>query len=213
MLLLLDLDNTLVDRDGAFRHWAERFVSEHGGGAPELEALIHADAGGYSPRLDVAEQAKASLNVQEPLETIVEHMKAGVIELIHCYDGVLSELALAKSGGARLVIVTNGSSAQQRSKIAQCALDAAVDAIIVSEEVGFKKPHLAIFERALEQGVGAGPVWMVGDNPAVDVAGARAAGIATGWVSHGKKWPEPWEPDIVGETTAEVLREVRAQQR
>ncbi|MGV8882269.1 MAG: HAD family hydrolase [Rhodoglobus sp.] len=209
MLLLLDLDNTLIDRDGAFRQWAERVVSDHGGGAPELEAIVQADAGGYSPRLDVAELAKASLRMPEPLDAIVEHMKAGVVELIRCYDGVLRELALAKSDGARLVIVTNGSSSQQRGKIARSGLESAVDAVVVSEEVRSKKPNAAIFERALEDRVGAEAVWMVGDNPAVDIAGARAVGIATGWVSHTKKWAEPWVPDIVGETTVDVLREVR----
>ena len=209
MLLLLDLDNTLIDRDGAFRQWAERVVSEHGGGAPELEALIHADAGGYGPRLEVAEQARASLHLPDSVDVIVEHMKAGVVDLIRCYEGVLTELALAKSNGARLAIVTNGSSTQQRSKITRCGLEEVVDAIVVSEEVRSKKPSAAIFERALKHRVGAQAVWMVGDNPAVDIAGARALGIATGWVRHTKTWPEPWEPDIVGETTVEVLREVR----
>ena len=212
MLLLLDLDNTLIDRDGAFRQWAEQIVAEHGGGALELEALIQADAGGYSPRLVVAEQAKASLDLPESLDVIVEHMKAGVVDLIRCYEGVLTELTLAKNNGARLVIVTNGSSTQQRSKIARSGLDAVVDAIVVSEEVRSKKPSAAIFEHALEHRVGAEAVWMVGDNPAVDIAGARAVGIATGWVGHTKKWAEPWEPDIVGETTVDVLREVRAWQ-
>src|SRR4051794_40958314 len=90
MLLLLDLDNTLIDRDGAFRQWAEQLVAEHGGGALELEALIQADAGGYSPRLVVAEQAKASLDLPESLDVIVEHMKAGVVDLIRCYEGVMT---------------------------------------------------------------------------------------------------------------------------
>jgi HAD superfamily hydrolase (TIGR01662 family) len=148
--------------------------------------------------------------VVAPLEAIVEHMKAGVVDLIRCYEGVQTELALAKSNGVRLVIVTNGSSAQQRSKIARCGLDAVVDAIVVSEEARSKKPSAAMFERALKHRVGAEAVWMVGDNPAVDIAGARASGIATGWVSHNKKWTELWEPDIVGESTVEVLREVRA---
>lgn len=47
---------------------------------------------------------------------------------------------------------------------------------------------------------------MVGDHPSADLEGGRAAGYATGWVSHGKPWPLPWEPTISAPTTRELLR-------
>jgi len=45
------------------------------------------------------------------------------------------------------------------------------------------KPHSPIFEMALERlGCAAGEAAMVGDNLVTDVAGGRAAGMATVWV-------------------------------
>jgi putative hydrolase of the HAD superfamily len=50
--------------------------------------------------------------------------------------------------------------------------------VVVSSRVGYDKPHTGIFEHALERaGVSGSEAVHVGDNPATDVAGARAAGI------------------------------------
>ena len=50
--------------------------------------------------------------------------------------------------------------------------------VVASSRVGYDKPHAGIFEHALElAGVPGSEAVHVGDNPATDVAGARAAGI------------------------------------
>jgi putative hydrolase of the HAD superfamily len=49
-LLLVDLDNTLVDRAGAFARWAREFASAHGGGAADVQWLVTADRDGLFPR-------------------------------------------------------------------------------------------------------------------------------------------------------------------
>jgi putative hydrolase of the HAD superfamily len=50
--------------------------------------------------------------------------------------------------------------------------------IVVSSRVGYDKPHPAIFRHALDlAGADASEAVHVGDNPATDVGGARAAGI------------------------------------
>lgn len=55
-----------------------------------------------------------------------------------------------------------------------------VDAVVLSCEVGKRKPHRAIFERALEElGVEAAETLHVGDRVYHDVGGAAALGIAT----------------------------------
>ncbi|WP_158711577.1 HAD family hydrolase [Streptomyces xylophagus] len=50
-------------------------------------------------------------------------------------------------------------------------------AVVNSSLVGWEKPHRRIFEVALERAGYPERVWMVGDNPVADVAGARAVGI------------------------------------
>ncbi|HEX4323243.1 MAG TPA: HAD family hydrolase [Gaiellaceae bacterium] len=52
-----------------------------------------------------------------------------------------------------------------------------VDHIVTSAATGYEKPHPEAFRLALELCGAPNEVWMVGDNPAADVAGAEAAGI------------------------------------
>jgi putative hydrolase of the HAD superfamily len=55
-----------------------------------------------------------------------------------------------------------------------------MDAIVLSAEVGKRKPHPAIFERALDElGVEAGDALFVGDRVEADVLGASRVGMAT----------------------------------
>lgn len=46
-----------------------------------------------------------------------------------------------------------------------------------SADMGYEKPHPQVFRNVLAFIRGAKPVWMVGDNPVADVAGAEAVGI------------------------------------
>ena len=50
------------------------------------------------------------------------------------------------------------------------------DAVVTSARVGFEKPHPRLFAAA--RAVSPDPrIWMIGDNPIADVAGARSVGI------------------------------------
>jgi FMN phosphatase YigB (HAD superfamily) len=56
--------------------------------------------------------------------------------------------------------------------------------IVVSDEVGWRKPHPEIFARALARlGVSAAEALFVGDRADIDVVGAQRMGMASGWVN------------------------------
>ncbi len=76
-------------------------------------------------------------------------------------------------------IVTNGFTTMQRAKINTYRLHELVDFCMVSEEVGFHKPDVRIFEHALRRAGNIAPAEaiFVGDNPETDIAGSLAAGI------------------------------------
>ena len=58
------------------------------------------------------------------------------------------------------------------------------DTVIVSDEVGWRKPKAVIFELALRRlGVGPEQALMVGDRADIDVAGAQAVGMAAAWIN------------------------------
>ncbi|OIV39328.1 hypothetical protein BIV57_00315 [Mangrovactinospora gilvigrisea] len=56
-------------------------------------------------------------------------------------------------------------------------LDLHVDAVVNSAVTGYEKPHPEAFRLALAATGHPDRVWMIGDNPAADVAGAHAVGL------------------------------------
>lgn len=209
MIWLLDLDNTLVGRDDAFAAWAADAVSRAGRDASDLAAIVAADQGGHAPKRDVARVIVERLGWDADLDAVVARFRHGILDHVRAYDGVLDALDGLRERGDRVVVVTNGTSAQQRGKIARCAVEPHVDAVVVSDEEGVAKPDPRLLEIALDR-VGAGDadragVWMVGDAAHLDVAAGRAAGVRTAWVSHGRPWSGGDGPDVVGVTTVEAL--------
>ena len=77
-----------------------------------------------------------------------------------------------------LHIITNGFSEVQFVKMKSSGLDKYFDKMITSEEVGHKKPDKRVFDFAFEK-TGAKPESsiMIGDNPEVDIKGAREVGM------------------------------------
>ena len=79
--------------------------------------------------------------------------------------------------------------------------------VIVSEEQGYAKPDPRVYRDALTALGLASPeaVLFVGDNPVTDIAGARAFGMQTAWVSRGRAFPtELVAPDLVIERVTDL---------
>ena len=70
------------------------------------------------------------------------------------------------------------------------------ETIVVSDEVGWRKPKPVIFERALEHlAIRPGEALFVGDRADVDVAGAQAVGMASAWINReASALPEGMKP-------------------
>jgi len=91
--------------------------------------------------------------------------------------GVAEALARFKAAGLRLAVVSNSEGTVARV-LDDLGLLRFLDAVVDSWEVGVSKPDPAIFRSALARlGVAAGDAMMVGDTPASDIDGARAAGL------------------------------------
>lgn len=91
----------------------------------------------------------------------------------------------------RLVVATNAGSnaAEVRKALARVGLDALVDEVVSSSDVGAAKPSPAFFEAALRAAstsgapLAASRAVMVGDSWPNDMAGAKAAGLRTVWLN------------------------------
>jgi putative hydrolase of the HAD superfamily len=90
---------------------------------------------------------------------------------------ILPALALMRSSGYRLVVVSNANGTLRRA-FDRLGLTGAVDVVCDSCEEGIEKPDPRFFQIALERsGAEAATTVHVGDLYHVDVVGARAAGI------------------------------------
>lgn len=92
------------------------------------------------------------------------------------FDDALPVLSRLRDEGWRHVIVSNHVP-ELPELVAQLGLRDLVDEVITSAAVGYDKPHPAIFAVALEVAGSPNQVWMVGDSPTADVAGAEGCQI------------------------------------
>lgn len=94
------------------------------------------------------------------------------------------ELIKNLRGRTRLGVVTNGLVDDQLEKLRICGLDGVFDSVVISAELGVRKPDPAIFETALRQiGSTSADCIMIGDSWKNDVLGARSAGLRAIWIN------------------------------
>ena len=107
--------------------------------------------------------------------------------------------------------MTNGDAGVQERTVERIGLGRHLDACVVSGAVGVRKPDPEIFHRAIAAAGAPGPpVWMVGDGT-VDIAGARAAGVRSIWITRGRRWEAAgFAPDAVAADLDAALELVRA---
>lgn len=89
-----------------------------------------------------------------------------------------------KEKGYRLSVVSNFDHAPTARKLLEkFGIMDFFEHIVISEEVGWRKPHRKIFEFALSRlGKNASDVIFIGDNPEADIMGSSDCGIDSIWV-------------------------------
>ena len=83
-----------------------------------------------------------------------------------------------------------------------------LDGVLLSAEIGFEKPHPALFGAALERTGNPVTRYMIGDNPVADIAGAKQAGIPAILIetATGHPWkPGPVPPDFTCSRLTDIL--------
>ncbi|MFJ8434439.1 HAD-IA family hydrolase [Kitasatospora sp. NPDC094019] len=214
-LLLLDLDNTLLPRDAAFRAWAQDFLLERALPPADVEWLATIDGGGYVPRSTVLSAARRRYGLDESLDRLLAHYRRGINAHIHCPARNLDALRAARAAGWTLGIVSNGNTGPQLEKIRRTGLGPMVDGWVISEEADCLKPDPLIFEIAAQRcgvaptGDWASRTWMVGDHAPADIAGAELAGLRSVWLHHGRPWAEPgYRPTLKAAGLPEAVGQV-----
>jgi len=205
MLLLIDLDNTLVDRRAAYKAWAEsRF------GESEVLWLVEADRDGYEKREALAAKIVARYGGDE--RRMLTDLRAGMVANMAPDPEIAAVLTVAKAAGFVPFVVTNGTVAQQEAKLRRTGLDRLVAGWTISEGAGVRKPDRQIFEiAAAAAGIPLSePGWMIGDSAESDIGGGHTAGLRTAWVALDREWPAElaYRPEVTGATGAAALHAV-----
>jgi putative hydrolase of the HAD superfamily len=113
-------------------------------------------------------------------------------------EGALDLVHQLKQRGLRLAVVSNAEG-QVAQHLEAAGFRGLFETVVDSHLVGVAKPDPAIFRIALERmSLPAERTVFVGDLPAVDVAGARSAGLAAVLLDRHGLYPEVDAPRIAG---------------
>lgn len=117
------------------------------------------------------------------------------------------ELLQTLQGKTKLGIITNGFTQMQEVRLERTGLKDHFEVLVISEEVGYAKPHPLIFDHAFELmgNPARDRVLMVGDNPDSDIRGGINAGVDTCWINSGDKvLPSDLHPHYVVSSLREL---------
>jgi putative hydrolase of the HAD superfamily len=195
MLILFDIDDTLLDHGRAERAAAGRLHGRIGSVEPLDDFLAKWSAAleRHYPRylageVSLIEQRRGRL--RETVDRNLTDAAADGLYLEYFADyeqtwSLFSDVlpCLDRLAGHRLGVISNGQVEQQRRKLSQTGILDRFQLIVVSEQFGRAKPDPAIFRHACEAaGVRPAEAIYVGDRYDVDAQAARAAGLHGIWL-------------------------------
>jgi putative hydrolase of the HAD superfamily len=208
--ILFDAGGVLIDLDYAY---LQRLIRASHAAVPRT-ALSEAES---HARREINETVRGGGNVRDAWrdyfhvllarvgvpgrrhETIIDslweaHQRVG-LWTVAC-DGAVEVVGQLKARGLRLGVVSNAEG-QVEQHLEAAGFGGLFETVVDSHLVGVAKPDPAIFRIALERmALAPERTLFVGDLPAVDVAGARAAGLAAVLLDRHGLYPDVNAPRI-----------------
>ena len=196
--ILFDLDDTLIDRKASIRKYAtalQRDFTRDLDSSPTntlAEVIISCDAGGYRSRLDVSVDMLEALpwKIRPTSTQLQAHWEEHFSVSSELRTHATELLDLLMSHQWTVGLVTNGSTIVQNRKIDALNIRSYFSAIVISGDIGIKKPLPEIFHHALNQLQSPTKgTWFVGDHPLNDIVGAANVGLTPIWMRGSHPWP------------------------
>ena len=118
------------------------------------------------------------------------------IEYIKLYPGVLDALAYLRQQGYRLWLLSNAQQVFTAYELRHLGLGEQLDGIYLSSDYGCRKPDQRFYRVLMqERGIDPEKCLMIGNDRETDIAGARAAGMATLYMHTNLTPPDQAEAD------------------
>lgn len=118
------------------------------------------------------------------------------IEYIKLYPDVLEALAALRRRGFRLWLLSNAQQIFTAYELAHLGLGKQLDGLYLSSDYGCRKPDVRFYRALLEeQKLDPAKCLMIGNDRETDIAGAKAAGLATLYMHTNLTPPEQKEAD------------------
>lgn len=181
--VLFDLDRTLLDRDVAFVKYAEQiWANSKIKAATKKELFVsrfsQLDARGRGDKRAMFQTLVSEFLPDGDADALLEKFERVFPTAVAPFGDAIPLLEALHKEGILAGIVSNGRGKFQRAKLASSGLLPLVDVVVISEEVGFKKPDPRIFHMALDSlHCTAEEAVFIGDSEETDVRGAKAVGM------------------------------------
>lgn len=140
-------------------------------------------------RLNEIEKKEISFNEQyKYVAAAVMAYHAQKIEYIRLYNDVMPCLEKLKALKIKTAIITDGIPIKQYEKILRLNLEGIIDLVVISDEIGIRKPNPKLFSFFLEKfNVKGMETLYVGDNVYKDIVPAKLNNIHTIYIHRGGK--------------------------
>jgi putative hydrolase of the HAD superfamily len=210
MLILFDIDDTLLDHTTAMRA-AAAFVHQQFGGADTFEQFFanwSAAQARHYPRFlsgEISYAGQRPARVREMIDLQLTDAAADEVfaDYFAAYEANWSLFpdvreCLAQLSRHRLGVISNGASSEQRRKLVNTGIAEYFEHILISDECGWFKPAPEIFRHACSLcGESAANAVYVGNLYDLDAEAARRAGLRGVWLDRdGRRSPHNLPPII-----------------
>jgi putative hydrolase of the HAD superfamily len=130
----------------------------------------------------------------------VEAYFSAFLEFCHLIPGTQEMLGILRPH-YRLGLLSNFTHAPAAKSILELLeLTPFFDVVLISGEIGYRKPHPSVFGKLVEElRVKTDEVIYVGDDPEPDIAGALRAGLQPVWTTYVRDRNIPFAPGVASE--------------
>lgn len=203
--VLFDFDDTLSDREAAFRlfaldfserHFPAMSAAEREKAADDMEELVD---GGYMPREKYFPLLfeRWQWHNHPPLDELCADFNENFGRFKALLPDSVPTLEALRKKGYVLGIISNGISVLQNMKLDTAEIRGYFDFILISGDCEFNKPDKQIFLMASEAlGLSPCECVFVGDHPINDIEGALGAGMNPVRMNFGTFKDKGLSPDV-----------------